>query len=196
MILLEAFFRVGGPGYYLIILVFMALLVGLYLWGNSRKDQRSRADDLTRKYQILDDAKLAAVPDEEVVEAVAANLMAKLDRRRPDPYKTIPLLSHGRCVVYSVWLVCRELDEAGFEEFFVSPSSAFGELAADGLEEIGAGRCAAVLRSALAATPQTEELAELHADYLEAMEQEQPLALCVPYIRDNAADFVDAAREA
>ena len=35
-------FDAGQPGYYLLILVFMAALVGLYLWGNRRRDQESR----------------------------------------------------------------------------------------------------------------------------------------------------------
>ena len=33
--LLDGFFSAGQGGYYLLVLVFMALLVGLYLWGLS-----------------------------------------------------------------------------------------------------------------------------------------------------------------
>ena len=32
------FFDAGQPGYYLLILAFLAALVGLYLWGNRHKD--------------------------------------------------------------------------------------------------------------------------------------------------------------
>lgn len=99
------------------------------------------------------------MPDDQLVDAVIANLMAKLDPHHPDPYRTIPMLSHGRCVVYSVWLLCRELDNAGFEELLESPSSAFCALGADGFDTLGAVRCAEAVRAALR-TEEEEELAE------------------------------------
>ena len=102
-------FSAGQGGYYLLVLVFMALLVGLYLWGSSRREKTTRADELQNTYRDMTEDKLSAVPDDQLVDAVIANLMAKLDPRHPDPYRTIPLLSHGRCVVYSVWLLCRSL---------------------------------------------------------------------------------------
>lgn len=189
MLLLEGFFSPGGNGYYLLVLVFMAALVGLYLWSSSRRDKSERADELQKTYLVMDADKLASVPDGELVNAVAANLMAKLDKKKPDAYKTIPLLSHGRCVVYSVWLLCNELEAAGFEELFASPSAQFCELAADAFEELGAPACAVALRNAMKADPQA--LAELHADFLEAKGSEQPLERCVAYIRDNLAEFLD-----
>ena len=44
MDLLQAagFFDAGQNGYYLLVLVFMALLVGLYLWGNARKEKKEQ----------------------------------------------------------------------------------------------------------------------------------------------------------
>lgn len=36
-----------------------------------------------------------------------------------------------------------------------------------------------------------EERAELHADFLEQAEVEQPLEKCVEYIRDNPDEFLD-----
>ena len=174
-------------------LIFMAALVGLYLWGSSRTDKSARADELQKTYLVMDADKLASVPDEELVNAVAANLMAKLDKRKPDAYKTVPLLSHERCVVYSVWLMCNELEAAGFEELFAGPSARFCELAADAFEEIGAPVCAVALRNAMEADVQA--LAELHADFLEAKGSERPLEKCVGYIRDNASEFLDASAE-
>ena len=193
--IIAGFFDAGQPGYYLLILVFMAALVGLYLWGNRRRDQESRAARLGRLYKELDEEKLAAVPDSEVVEAVVANLLEKQDRRRPDPYHTIPLLSRGRAAVYSVWLICKELDKGSFEDLYTGPSAVFDELAADGLELVGAPRCAAALRAAKDKIADmegnAEELAELHADFLEAVGEEQPLEGCVAYIRANTREFID-----
>ena len=85
------------------------------------------------------------------------------------------------------------LDETGFEELLASPSGDFLELAADGLQELGALRCATALREAPNAGGEEAVLAELHADFLEAAEAEKPLDLCVGYIRDNPEQFVDAA---
>lgn len=188
---LAGLFEAGGAGYYILVLAFMALLVALYIWGSNRREKQDRGAELQTRYKTLDRVKLDATPDEELVNAVAANLMGKLDARKPDAYRTIPLLSHGRCLVYSIWLICHELDEAGFEELMASPSGEFLELAADGLEELGAPQCAAALRSVPEATGE-EALANLHADFLEAVKEETPLARCVEYIRDNSDSFVDA----
>lgn len=194
------FFDAGQPGYYLLILVFMAALVGLYLWGNRHKEQDSRAARLGRLYRELDENKLAGIPDEELVDAVVANLLEKQDRRRPDPYHTIPLLSRGRTAVYSIWLICKELDEGSFENLYAGPSAVFDELAADGMDLIGAPRCAAALRAAKDQIGDmeghAEELAQLHADFLEAAEDEQPLGRCVEYIRANPREFVDGDSDA
>lgn len=194
--IIAGFFDAGQPGYYLLILVFMAALVGLYLWGSRRRDQESRAARLGRLYKELDEEKLAAVPDDEVVEAVVANLLEKQDRRRPDPYHTIPLLSRGRAAVYSVWLICKELDKGSFEDLYTGPSAIFDELAASGLDLVGAPRCAAALRASKEKIADmegnAEELAELHADFLEAAGEEQPLAACAAYIRANPREFIDS----
>ena len=273
------FFGAGGPFYYLLILVFLAGLLALYLWGN-RHNKTDKAGLLQVIYQDMTEEKLAGVADDELVEAVVSNMMAKLDRKRPDPYKTIPLLSPGRCAVYGVWLLCHELDEGDFESLLSGPSGVFLELGADGFERVGAPRCAGVLRAVLGETTDGEgeddidsdeddpnpvgndkeedtiaegdgdedggeketekdndidsgeeteesgnsavenndsseaetgdgktqnndsdddsgedadekELAERHADFLEAMESEQPLQKCVTYIRDNPDEFVD-----
>ena len=164
------FFDAGQPGYYLLILVFMAALVGLYLWGNRHKDADSRAARLGRLYKTLDEDTLASIPDEDLVDAVVANLLEKQDRRRPDPYHTIPLLSRGRAAVYSVWLLCKELDEGSFEDLYASASSVFDELAADGMDLIGAPRCGTALREAKEQIADmegnAETLSQLHADFL------------------------------
>lgn len=77
--LLDGFFSAGQGGYYLLVLVFMALLVGLYLWGSSRREKTTRADELQNTYRDMTEDKLSAVPDDQLVDAVIANLMAKLD---------------------------------------------------------------------------------------------------------------------
>ncbi len=187
---LAGFFSQFGPGNYVMIGLLIVGIVALYIWGNHYKARDSRAEMLQRRYQKLDRTKLAAIPDEELVEAVVANVMAKTDRKHPDPYRTVTQQSHGRNAVYCVWLICRELDAGSFEELLAGPSAVFLELAGDGFEAVGAPGCAAAVRGAL--TAETEEArAELHADFLEQAEAEEPLTKCVEYIRDNPGEFVD-----
>ena len=87
------------------------------------------------------------------------------------------------------------MDKGSFEDLYAGPSAVFDELAADGLDLIGAPRCAAALRTAKERISDmeghAEELAELHADFLEAAEEERPLDRCVEYIRANPREFVD-----
>ncbi|MCI8554749.1 MAG: DMP19 family protein [Clostridiales bacterium] len=192
MLILTGFFRSGEPGYYLLLLFVAALLAAAWLWGR-RRSRRTPADEWMKRYALLDRALLDATPDEELVNAVAGNLLARLDSRHPDPYREIPLLSPGRCAVYSIWLICHELEEGGFEGLYAQGSGGFVELAADGLDQIGAPDCALAVRRVC----ETQEgdrdaaLPALTAAFQEAVEREQPLTLCIAYIRDNPLEFVD-----
>lgn len=130
------------------LMIAAAAAIGLYLWFTARRPAETRADRLQKLYDTLTPELLDSVPDEELVDAVIANLMAKLDSQVPDDYTTIPLQSHGQCAVHSVWLTSRVLEADGFVGYWQNPSGRFAELAMDGLELIGAGECAAVLRAA------------------------------------------------
>lgn len=177
-------------GQYIVIGLFVVAVVVLYIWGSRYKGKDSRAEMLQRKYGVLQRETLDAIPDEELVEAVAANVMAKVDKRRPNLDAVLAQISHGRCAVYCVWILCKELDEVSFEELLAGPTGQYLELAADGLDAVGAVGCAAAARGALDAETE-EERAELHADFLEQAEAEKPLEKCVEYIRDNPEEFVD-----
>lgn len=174
----------------LLLIVVLALFFGF----RDRPARDSRSRMLGEKYRQMTPELLIDAPEEELVDAVIANLHEKLDPHRPDPYRTIPPLSPGRCAVYAVWLLCHELDQDGWEAFYAGPSACFDELARDGLLRIGATQCAAVVDRVLAYKPVTgdqPELAELHADFLEAVEMETPLTLCAIYIRDHLDEFCD-----
>lgn len=177
-------------GQYIVIGLFLVVVVGLYIWGSRYKAKDSRAEMLQRRYSVLEREKLDGIPDEELVEAVAANVMAKVDKRHPNLDQVLARISHGRCAVYCVWILCKELDEGSFEELLAGPTGQYLELAADGLDAVGAPGCAAAARGALDAQTE-EERAELHADFLEQAEEEKPLEKCVEYIRDNPEEFVD-----
>lgn len=185
-----SFFAVGHVGYYLLIAVFVGCIgILIYLGGSRRRKPKSRADELQDRYRILTAELLAATPDDEVVTAVAANLMAKLKKSRPDPLVTIPQLSRGRNAVYFVWLFCKEAEKNGVEALLEKPAVRFLESGIAGLETVGASATAAAARALTEMTEETKD--ERFAALEAALEAEQPLSLCRNYIRAMPDDFVD-----
>ncbi len=159
-----------------LVMIVLAVIIGVYLHRLNKKEKSDPLAALYKQYRTLSAETLSTIPDGELVRAVVANIMAKTDRRRPDVYHLIPLLSHGRITVYSVWLICHELEVDDMESLLRSPSGRFLEAATNGFSLIGAEACAA---------------AEDETALREAIAAEQPLDLCVAYIRDNPEEFID-----
>ncbi|MCL2488364.1 MAG: hypothetical protein FWE80_06745, partial [Oscillospiraceae bacterium] len=132
----------------IIVLFVLIGLIGGYILYLSRRHPGADPDKLD-KYRTLTPELLAAVPDDELVEAVIANILAKLHPRRPDPYREIPAMTQGRCSVYAVWLIGRELDDSDFEQVRLGPSARFFDFAAEGYALLGASRCEAIIRKSL-----------------------------------------------
>lgn len=186
------FGRLLEPG--TLVLIALALAIAVYLWFLSKKEKSDKTVALCTTYATMTEELLASVSDEELVHAVVANLISKQDNKRPDPAAQLPLLSRGRSAVYSVWLLCHELETQAFDAFFRSSSRRFAEPAADGLERIGATNSATALRVAIRAAEddtQTPLWEAITTVFREAVAAEQPLTLCVQYIRDNPDEFVD-----
>ena len=133
---------------------------------------------------------LDATPDEELVTAVASNLLAIAQDARRDPYAVIPLLSRERCAVYSVWLLMKELEAGDAARLRSQGQFGFSELAADALDLLNCGEAAAQLREYL----QTADNA--NADALRAFLKETNVsALLVDLIRQNPDAFCDEKNE-
>lgn len=177
-----------------LIAIALALVIGVYLYFLEKRTKSDASAALCKQYAVMTEELLASVPDEDVVQAVVANLMNKQDKDHPDAAAQLALLSRGRAAVYSVWLLCHELEQQGFDAFFRSPSHRFAEPAADGLERIGAANSATALRAALKTAEDTPEQPLWEAVttvFREAVAAEKPLTLCVRYIRENPDEFVD-----
>ncbi len=177
-----------------LVLIALAIIIAVYLFFLEKRTKSDAAAALCKKYAVMTKDLLASVPNEEVVQAVVSNLMNKQDKRRPDAAAQLPLLSRGRAAVYSVWLLCNELETMEFDEFFRSPSRRFAEPAIDGLERIGAANSATALRAALRTAEDDTETplwAAVTTVFREAIAAEQPLLLCVQYIRENPDEFLD-----
>lgn len=185
-------FVAGNSDSTVLILILLTLILGVYLWNKSYHHKEDHAERLQKTYRILSRELLNSVPDEELVNAVIANLMGKLDKLRPDDYKAITVLSRGRCAVYSVWLTCHELKTDGLLTYLRGPSGRFAELAADGLELVGAAESAEALCAVRNLDLSDEEkLSFAEGQLMNAITREKPLELCCDYIRTNPDEFVD-----
>ena len=141
-------------------------------------------------YRHMTPALLAATPDDELVTAVASNLLAKAQDERRDPYAVIPLLSRERCAVYSVWLFMKELEEGDPSHLRSQGQFGFSELAADALDLLDCGDAATYLRDYL----QTAD--EMHVEALRTFLKETDVnALLVELIRKCPDEFCDSENE-
>ena len=171
----------------LIILIPLAVLIGGYLLYLNRKKPQVKHET---PYEYLTREQLDALSDDELLSAVIQNLLSKTDPRNPQPYLTIPALGEARCSVYCVWLFTNSVRQNGFAALLKSPDRGFGEMAVTAFETLGAPACAAAVAAAISAE-NAEAISTADEAFLQAAENENPLASCIPYIRDNAALFCD-----
>ena len=181
-----------------LILIALAVLIAAYLYFLERRQKKDPFAALKARYETLSAEDVKALPETEAVRAVAANLLCKQGKDSPDLSMLLPLLSAGRCGVYSVWVIVNETEKADLARVFKSPSRRYVELAAAGLVMIGAPDCAAMLSDAWNAYAEAKEngnkapdLSNQTAAFRKAVASEQPLTLCARYILDNPEQFAD-----
>lgn len=183
-----AFLEVGSVEYILLLAVFLILVGVMYTLGKRRRAEQTRADELQKQYESLTKGMLEETPDDRLVEAVVANLMAKTDAKNPDPFYVVMALSRGRRAIYSVWLTTHELTEGTLKQYRITPSFRFAETAADGYGLIGADACAQALQAILDSPEETDALQQAFRD---AAGSEAPLERAAAYIRENPDEFTD-----
>lgn len=150
----------------------------------------SGAARLMNTYRVMTRELLDSTPDDQLVKAVVANLLAKAEDARLDAYAVIPALSQERCAVYSVWLFMRELQSGDPAALRQSGQFGFSELAADGLELLGFDDLAASLRDYL----QTADDACVAA-MKTALDTADVNAALIGFIRDHADAFCDDSEQ-
>lgn len=176
----------------------LAVIIAVYLFYLDRREKRDKADAPTL-CAVLSEDRLAELSDNELVAAVVANLLHKQDKQHPDLSLLLPLLSPGRRGVYSLWLICHELEQTDLEGYFKTPYRRFALFAAEGFTLVGAAACAEAMTAACDRYDRERDgekelppWAELTAALRQAIAGEQPLQLCIAYIRDNPAEFADS----
>lgn len=169
----------------LLFLVLAACVVGLLLLFSTKPRKKTRAEELQEQYAILTETLLAETPDDQLVTAVVANLLEKLPRYHPDPLATFPKLGRGRCAVYFVWLMMKEIEHNGVDALKSKAAARFNEMGLEGLQTIEAAETATAINAFLTANGDTQAV-------IAAIETEQPLARLAEYIRLNTTEFIDA----
>lgn len=171
--MLAATFMEQIGGVKTIVLVVAALLIALYLRSLSRREKRETI------HETLTADKLAALPDGQVVNAVIKDMLAACEAAKKEPYRMAATWSNPQVNVYSVWATVKELELTVFSTLEGTPAGQFLPFSVEGFHQIGAPACAAAV-----------EAADDDA-FSAAVAAEQPLTLCVEYIRDNAEAFVE-----
>ncbi len=173
----------------------IALALVVCMWAIAKLGRRrgddSRSARLMKKYKTLTPELLADTPDDELVEAVVANVLADAaESRKPDPLYTLSKLPQPYMVVYSIWAVCKELARGDYATLTRTATRDVVQDACDGLPVIGAPLTAEALKALIALHKEGEDTAEAETAFHHAVETECPLALCVTYIRDHVAELM------
>ena len=161
------------------IMILGIILIFLYLRHLSKNEKKEAATE------ALTAETLAATEDDKLLQTVVRALFAECEAKKCEPYRMAAVWSNPEVNVYTVWAVVKEAEHCMLAGVFDSCSANLLPLAADGFGQIGATACEAAVRAALE-SPKDADNAAFYA----AVEAEDPLALCVPYIRDNAEAFV------
>ncbi len=180
------------------ILLIVAAAVCYILIRRMGKDKHddSRATKLMKKYATLTEENLSATPDEELVEAVVANVLSHAaENRRPDPAAELAVMPQPFTVVYSIWAVCKELSRGDYKALTRTATKEMVDHAIDGLPVIGAPATAAALAALRDAYAAKEDTADGEKAFHVAVEQECPLTLCATYIRDHIPQLLGADEE-
>ena len=171
---------------YWLLLFIAAIGIALLLARVLFPKDNSNAAKLMNTYRVMTRELLDNTPDDQLIKAVIANLLAKAENAKNDAYAVIPALAQERCVVYSVWLFQNEMKGDDPTALRQSGQFGFSELAADGLELLGFEALAADLRNYL----QTADEA-LAVSMKQALTDIPLDTTLIEFIRDHADAFCD-----
>ena len=168
----------------------LALVLLLFLGRVLFPKDNSNAAELMATYRVMTRELFDNTPNDQLIKAVVANMLAKADASGRDAYAVIPALSQEHCTVYSVWLFQNELKRNDPTVLHQSERFGFSELAADGLDLLGLPELAADLRSYLQTADETLAVSLKHA--LTAVPLDETM---IAFIRDHADIFCDGDTE-
>ncbi len=174
-----------------IIIAVVAVALVLVSRFGKQQGKTTRATRLMKQYKVMTREKLENAPAGELVDGAISRILAKAaDDRRPDPLVVLANLPQPNTVVYTVWVVCKELAAGDYDSLMKTRAArSLADTAHTAFAAVGAAACAAAFEALHTAQERTPSLQQaLRA----AIQTECPLSLCEEYIRDHADDFLDA----
>jgi hypothetical protein len=102
-------------------------------------DIRKSVNDFINRqiYKHLSPEILASIPDDKLEQAVVDYVTTKLSEPR-NTLADVSILPTGFQIVYSTWVLEGEVNNGGFNQFFVNSSGQFADMALLSLKKLGA----------------------------------------------------------
>ena len=173
----------------LIILAVIAVLLLIAMRVGRRHGKDTRAERLMKQYAVMTREMIDNAPEGELVDGAVSRVLAKAAAsRRPDPVVVLAGLPHANTVVYTVWVVCKELTASDYTAMMKTAAAELADAVENSFSVIGAMQCAETWRTLHTAE---EKTADMEQALRVAIQTECPLSLCEAYILDHAEDFID-----
>lgn len=177
----------------LLILVVAAVLLLIAMRVGRRRGKDTRAERLMKQYAVMTREMIDSAPEGELVDGAVSRVLAKAQQaRRPDPVVVLAGLPHANTVVYTVWVVCKELTANGYDAMMKTAARELADAVENSFAVIGAPQCAAAWQTLHTAQ---EKTADMEQALRIAIQAECPLSLCEEYIREHAEDFIEQTSE-
>ncbi|OIQ33068.1 MAG: hypothetical protein BM555_04730 [Crocinitomix sp. MedPE-SWsnd] len=161
-------------------------------------------------YSELKIEHIDSTSDDELIQLVFDNLTTKLEDNYEREFEIITSLSEERQTIYAIWLVEAEVNNGGFNQFYVNSSGQFAEIAEMAFKNVNSEKLANLMAKANKIW-QEENLAErqdgsmesfsesyednplndLDSEFYDLCESESLFDLQVQFIRNNKEKFVD-----
>lgn len=119
-----------------------------------------------RIYKELTLETLSKIPDHELEQVIIDYVSTKFTSRRSE-LAVVSKMPRGFQIVYSTWILEAEVNNGGFNQFFVNSSGQFAEMALKSLEALGAKDHYTVVKRAIQLHAEESSNSELQALYAE-----------------------------
>ena len=195
---------------YAIIFSLIIICCLLFIRCSKRRESKKLEGDLT-PYTLLTEEMIDSISDENLVLAIFENLDNKLPRDVDKEYEAVMSWNKPRRSFYIVWWLEAEVNNGGFEQYYINSSGQYYKELPSAFASIGAVKFAALAEKANIVFEEKKDLynkPDLSAEEFVGLYENSPLNdydvefhslyeeenlydLLVEYIRKNKNDFVD-----
>ena len=109
------------------------------------------------RFRTLSRELLAGISVDEIGEAVVQHVQFHRDAHPDEPRDGIDTLPPGVQAIYATWLVDIDVNNGGFNQFFLNRYAALAGYALSGYELLGTEQYASIMRAAIAAYESARE---------------------------------------